>query len=401
MASADGEPGDPLLAEPKNKKQKQECKCEFHETWKTFTNDNTVVHIERGKYANSGVAELLRSHNFLNRAEYICKSCISMGNFIKSGGGTSSSSNTSTNQHIRDNRLSSSVKSLIISLQDHETNLSHVIDRDWSKLLRLIGERVLFDRLNKTGTILSQIYKDENKLSKLDPDIEIFNHDPLFLSLLEGMSKRDFMFVEKQAKFHYLCIMESALSLVNFNWVLPFNFVSSLIQSFVSGSKVVTTLNGKLSPCGGYTTYLEWLKNLGSEVLKCPKGDIITFIDNIGRYIIKNYRVTKDKTSQADVITTCLHIVLEANQALQSRHDLKPCFWGASLTLEDKQLAMENKIDSSKVLFRRCRYNYLAHMIDIFQNQTDTTNKRIDFLIKLQQRHCTNPVSISKLLDKI
>ena len=99
----------------------------------------------------------------------------------------------------------------------------------------------------------------------------------------------------------------------------------------------VSVLNGKLSPGGGYTTYLNWIKAIGSEKLSCPLGDLITYIDNIGRYIIKNYRVTKNKTPSADVITTCLHIILNNSDKLQCEETLKPIFWGENLTLADKQ----------------------------------------------------------------
>lgn len=100
---------------------------------------------------------------------------------------------------------------------------------------------------------------------------------------------------------------------------------------------MVTVLNGKLSHGGGYTTFLRWLKEIGSKVLICHPRDIITYIENIGKYIIKLYEVSRHKTSVADVITTCLHITLQKEANLQSNSSLKPCFWGVNLNIYEKQ----------------------------------------------------------------
>ena len=54
----------------------------------------------------------------------------------------------------------------------------------------------------------------------------------------------------------------------------------------------------------------KWLNEQGSEPLKSPDGDLVTFFDNIGRYIIQNYRVWTKKSSLADIISTVAHIIL-------------------------------------------------------------------------------------------
>ena len=46
------------------------------------------------------------------------------------------------------------------------------------------------------------------------------------------------------------------------------------------------------------------------RALKSPDGDLVTFFDNIGRYIIQNYRVWTKKSSLADIISTVAHIIL-------------------------------------------------------------------------------------------
>ena len=46
-------------------------------------------------------------------------------------------------------------------------------------------------------------------------------------------------------------------------------------------------------------------------------GDIETFIDNIGRYVIKSYRVTTTGYKSARIFTTGIHIVLDGNKNVQ------------------------------------------------------------------------------------
>ena len=77
------------------------------------------------------------------------------------------------------------------------------------------------------------------------------------------------------------------------NIILPYSFLINLEQSLVSGSKTVTAVNGKISPGDSYTSVQKWLNEQGNEPLKLPDGDLVTFFDNIGRYVIQNYRVWK------------------------------------------------------------------------------------------------------------
>ena len=79
------------------------------------------------------------------------------------------------------------------------------------------------------------------------------------------------------------------------------------MQSFVSGSKIVSVLNGKVTPSCGYKLYKNWLKLKGSYKLVCLKNDVITFFQNIGKYVIKNYRAFASNKSTADVVTATLH----------------------------------------------------------------------------------------------
>ena len=104
---------------------------------------------------------------------------------------------------------------------------------------------------------------------------------------------------EDQTNTTTLFTIATALEMIyfirNINLVLPHCFLVNLLQSFVSGSKTVSTLNGKVTPGSSYSTYKKWVNVKGKDVVKCPDGDQVTFFDNIGKYISKNYRVSSQK----------------------------------------------------------------------------------------------------------
>ena len=57
------------------------------------------------------------------------------------------------------------------------------------------------------------------------------------------------------------------------------------------------------TPGGGYKTLQMWLQMKGGDVLTCNKGVVDLFFDNIGKYIVKNFCVSAEKTKSADIIT--------------------------------------------------------------------------------------------------
>ena len=87
-------------------------------------------------------------------------------------------------------------------------------------------------------------------------------------------------------------------------------FLINFEQSLVSISKTVTAVNGKISAGGSYTSVQKWLNEQGSEPLKLFDGILVTFVDNIGPYVIQNYRVWTKKNNLSDIITTVVHMIL-------------------------------------------------------------------------------------------
>ena len=75
----------------------------------------------------------------------------------------------------------------------------------------------------------------------------------------------------------------------NINLALPHCFLVNLLQSFVSGSKAISTLNGKLTLGSSYSTHKKWVNVKGKAVAKCPVGYQVTFFNNNGKYVSKYY----------------------------------------------------------------------------------------------------------------
>ena len=107
----------------------------------------------------------------------------------------------------------------------------------------------------------------------------------------------------------------------NLNLILPHCFILNLLQSFVSGSKTVSVLNGKVNPGASYASYKKWIAMQGAQELIPPENDVVTYFDNVGKYITKSYRVSSQKTARADIVTATLHFDLKEN--LQSVATLK------------------------------------------------------------------------------
>ena len=108
--------------------------------------------------------------------------------------------------------------------------------------------------------------------------------------------------------------------------MLPHCFLLNLLENYVSGSKTISVLNGKVLPGVGYMTQRKWFETQGQEKLKCiVKEDVVTYFDNIRKYIKKQYHVSYQKMSKSDVITLTLHIHL--NSTIQNKEVLKLINW--------------------------------------------------------------------------
>ena len=150
---------------------------------------------------------------------------------------------------------------------------------------------------------------------------------------------------------------------------------------------MVSALNGKITPGSGYSTYKRWLELPGKDKLVCPENDAITFFDNIGKYVIKNYRVSSQKHEKADIVTATLHICLDSN--LQRQDKFIPGNWVEN-DIGKNQEKMKNIVTKANEKFRQARLDYIEMILNVVKFENDDVQKKINKM-KSQTRKCENP----------
>ena len=83
--------------------------------------------------------------------------------------------------------------------------------------------------------------------------------------------------------YSFALLVEMSYYLRDLTLVLPFSFLGNLVQSCISGSKMVKAVNGKTAPTGGCSTYKRWIEEKGSSPIVSMGGTIDIFIANIGK----------------------------------------------------------------------------------------------------------------------
>ena len=101
-------------------------------------------------------------------------------------------------------------------------------------------------KLLKKGNGVALLYKDANALQKFNFSDYLANRDKCVVAFLEGSF--GIAFVMERV------VVEAIYFLRNLNVILPYSFLSNLIQSLVSGSNTVTRINSKVIPSGIYPT---------------------------------------------------------------------------------------------------------------------------------------------------
>ena len=165
----------------------------------------------------------------------------------------------------------------------------------------------------------------------------------------------------------------------NLNLVLPHCFLVNLLQSFVSGSKTVPALNGKVLPSAGYHTYKTWVEHVGADPIKCPSNDLITYFDNVGKYVIKSYNLSSKRTARADIITATLHFDL-GDKMLQSQEQLKPGNWHEK-PIHQSHKEMEQLLEDTNDDFCEYHLAYIKEVIETVMYENDDVAKKYNNLL--------------------
>ena len=92
---------------------------------------------------------------------------------------------------------------------------------------------------------------------------------------------------------------------------------------------------------------------MGLSHCNVAKGTIDIFFDNISKYVIKNYRISTEKIKTADIIATCIQIVLDdkTDTSIQKNKYFKPKNT-TTRNIKANHSEMENEINKANDLFR-------------------------------------------------
>ena len=307
------------------------CGCVAHFQWTENSNNFIVYNTERSKKFKKKTIIFMREKNLLPpRTNFVCNICVDkvetlfssssttvppLINITTSSTAVAEDTNSGFDESSEEEKSQNNNQKVNDFIEFLESLTSAQVDsvdvNTWSKLLKALGKKVVSQRIVSDGTLCSKFYKLVDFLSTIDVDTYVKSRDNLLKSFVEGVTQKTYENLPASGKLKFAYTLENIYGLENFNWVLPISFSSNFIQSVISGSKTVTEMNGKLSPGGGYSTFLKWFTENGKIPLESPSGDIVTFFDNIGKYIYKLYQISKNKAPTADIITTTLHLVLE------------------------------------------------------------------------------------------
>ena len=233
-------------------------------------------------------------------------------------------------------------------------------------LLKMISRTFVEGDIRNDGLNISSLYKNTAFLSTMNSKSFLQNRNQLLLDFITGAINFDYTKQDNSLVLYSLAVVvETVYLLRNMNLILPHCFLANLVQSFISGSKTVSLINGKISPSASYTTYKNWLVEKGSKPLVCPTNqDTITFFDNIGKYIVKSYRVLSEKLPSADIITATLHFTTEGSN-LQNDCHLMPGEWRMKTSVENFQSKLNDRINVAKHSFRQFPMVFIERVLQM------------------------------------
>ena len=256
-------------------------------------------------------------------------------------------------------------------------------------LLYHIALKFISKDVYEDGISLKSKYKDTSYLSTLESKDFLQERNKLLMAFICGSSNIEF---ENQTTAPFLYAMAVAVEMIyflrNLNLILPHCFMLNLIQSFTSGSKTVSKVNGKVTPGASYSTYKNWINAKGKNPILCPSGDLIIFFDNMGKYIVKHYKILSSKKESADITTATLHFVFHDSN-LQPEEKLMPGVWRKQDSVENIQAKMKIMWQSAINSFRTYRIVFIEKILERIARD----NQDVEKLIEKKQsvkRICSN-----------
>ena len=108
---------------------------------------------------------------------------------------------------------------------------------------------------------------------------------------------------------------------------------------------------------------------------------MITYFDNIGKYITRSYRVKSSKISSADIITVTLNIPM-VNDTKKNLQCIE--LPQNKMDVSEKQKLMKDAISSSNENFRNYRLNYIRRILSLVFG--DVCSSKVEFVVVKESR---------------
>ena len=263
----------------KNKKPKnleEGCKCTIHEEVisQNYNVKFIVFNIKKRKDFSVKALNHLKSKGYISeKSSFICSFCLHHANekeliendTEKNSSSTqetselenlenknkSNSTNTNPGQY---NEIIETIDKLCAQLKDFN-NENNSVNEKIEELTTLIAHQFVNKKI-KTSEFAG-LHQD---FTNLDSKSFLKKVNPILTSFLSSVAGININTTTCSEYLYKFCIVvEAILHLKNQNLVLPHCFLLNLIETFISGSKTVTSLNGKVLPCASDTTYRKWL----------------------------------------------------------------------------------------------------------------------------------------------
>ena len=327
----------------------RECKSSIHHITSLNKSVKRVYSVTSKDFSRKSLKKLQEMGAITDRSRYVCNLCIEHATEqlppSESNVESQQPSTTEKTDEEHTEKVITLIDELLLELNSREINAA--IEDKLSELFRSVGKNVIRPMMLKEANELADLYKTDFLLMQSSRNF-LEKCNSILLAFIQSITNRRLNSLNIDKMFHFASVIEHIYHLGNYNLVLPHNFVANLIQTLTSGSKTVTEINAKISPGGSDPTYRSWLKVLGGEKLRTPSGDMDFYIDNIGKYIVKSYRVKSTRNKSPNVITAVLNIPLrspDGNENLQYQEELKPSNW-QNLYIDELQLKMNQLIQS-------------------------------------------------------
>ena len=386
------------------------CRCKIHETaMGTSPGVKYVLYNTktRNDFKRSSLKYLIANNHISEKSSNVCSFCLHYAETKQKENSeetiedyTSACSIAENEDIINSDVICNAFENLCMLLENYNEHNDDNVNLHVIKLVNLIGKKFVMKNLKTTD--LKELYKDTRNLNskqfleKTNPILKSFLSSAIGVDLDRTTCS--------QYMFKFAVVIEGIYHLLNQNTILPHCFMLNLIETFISGSKTVTALNGIVLPSASDTTYRNWLKEQGKNKLETPQGDIYVFVDNIGKYIVKNYRIKSDQNNKANVVTATVNIPLKSDSFIQSKDDLKPGNWASGKSENDIQTQMEKAITDGEEKFREYRYHYIVSIFEYLANSHDmdkAISESIGILNSSElKRVCSNSDCLTKYLAR-